>query len=311
MSATVETGVGKAANFVESVERELTTALGFRPFPGTLNVEQLPGMERLQERRLTAGGLSNEHCEGVIVRPCSVNGVRAAVFRPLVDHYPDSKIEVLAPVRLRTLFDLEDGDAIEVAPPEEVWHPDGPTADPAALGEFDAVVFDLDRTLVELDVDWSTVNDGLVDLLADAMDGPLSEYNRPEIIALAREVGRYEELDRLLTEYEVAGAETARGLPLLEVIDELDCPVGVCTANAADAAKRALERHGVLEAVDVVVARGTTDEEKPHPLPLYECLSNVGTSPGNAVFVGDHRSDAETAVAAGTSFLHVDQFRER
>jgi phosphoglycolate phosphatase-like HAD superfamily hydrolase len=34
----------------------------------------------------------------------------------------------------------------------------------------------------------------------------------------------------------------------------------------------------------------------------------VAVAPGNAVFVGDARSDAETAVAAGTNFLHPEQF---
>jgi phosphoglycolate phosphatase len=306
MSATVETGVGEAADFVAAVQEELTAALGFRPFPGTLNVERL-AVEDLPERTLTAGGLSNEHCEGVVVRPCNVSGVRATVLRPLVEGYPESKVELLAPVQLRSVFDLEDGDTVPVSPAEETWHPDGATADPAALDEFDAVVFDLDGTLVELDVEWPTVHEKVTDLLGDVMDGPLGEYTRPEIIDLAREVGRYGELDRLLTEYEDEGAETAPRLPLLDVVDQLDCPVGVCTANALSSAERALERHGVLDAVDAIVARGTVEEEKPHPRPLYECLAGIAVAPGNAVFVGDEQSDAETAVAAGTSFLHPDQ----
>lgn len=308
MNAIVETGAGEAADFVSAVEEELTAALGFRPFPGTLNVDRLPAVEDLPERRLTDGNLSNEHCDGVVVRPCNVSGIRSAMLRPLIEGYPETKVELLAPVQLRSLFDLEDGDAVPISHPDDVWHPDGSTADPRALDAFDAVVFDLDGTLVELDVEWSAVHGKVTDLLGDVMDGPLSEYTRPELIELAREVGRYEELDRLLTEYEDEGAETAPRLPLLDVVETLDCPVGVCTANALSAAERALDRYGVLDAVDVIVARGTVEEEKPHPRPLYECLASVGVAPGNAVFVGDERSDAATSVAAGSSYLHPDQF---
>ena len=308
MSATVETGVGEAADFVALVEEELTAALGFRPFPGTLNVDRLPVIDELPERRLAHGNLSNEHCDGVVVRPCSVGGVRATVLRPLMDDYPEGKIELLAPVRLRSLFDLDDGDAVPVSPPDDVWHPDGPTVDAAALDEFDAVVFDMDGTLLELDVEWPAVHEEIMDMFGDVMDGPLSEYSRPELIELAREVGRYDELDGLLTEYEDRGAETSPALPLLDVAKTLECPIAVCTANALSAAELALNRHGLLDAVDVSVARGTVEEEKPHPRPLYECLASVAVAPGNAVFVGDARSDAETAVAAGTNFLHPEQF---
>ncbi len=308
MSAPVESGVGEAADFVATVEAELTTALGFRPFRGTLNLQSLPIIEELPERTLTKGNLSNEHCDGVVVRPCNVAGVGAAVLRPLMESYPESKIELIAPVRFRSLFGLEDGDTVPVGPPEEVWNHDRPTANLEGLDQFDAVVFDLDGTLVDLDVDWPTVHEKVVDLLGDVMDGPLSEYTRPEITKLSREVGRYEELDRLLTDYEAEGAETAPRLPLLDVVDELDCAVGVCTANAMSAAERALSRDGLLDAVDVIVARGTVEEEKPHPRPLRECLAGVGVAPGNAVFIGDERSDATTATTAGSSFLHPEQF---
>ncbi|MFB6097181.1 MAG: HAD-IA family hydrolase [Haloferacaceae archaeon] len=308
MCANVVTGEGEAAGFVSAVADELSAVLGFRPYPGTLNVDELPGLEALSAETLTDSPFSNEHCDGVVVRPCSVGGVRAAVLRPLVPDYPEGKIELIAPVRLRALFDLADGDSVPVSPPGEVWHPDGPAVDVAGLDEFDAVVFDLDGTLVELDVAWPEVHEQVVEILEDVMDGPLSDYTRPEIMGLAREVERYEQLDALLTEYETDGAETSPALGLLETLPELDCPIGVCTANAPSAAESALEAHGVREHVDVIVARGTIPEEKPHPRPLRECLAGLGVTPGNAVFVGDERSDAETAVSAASSFLHVEQF---
>jgi phosphoglycolate phosphatase len=128
------------------------------------------------------------------------------------------------------------------------------------------------------------------------------------VLVFARETGRYDDLDRLLTAHENRGAESAQERPLLASLDGLDYPVGICTANARSAAERALERHGVRDAVEVVVARNAVTEGKPHPRPLRRCLDALGAAPGNAVFVGDRRSDAEAAVAVGTSFLHPAQF---
>lgn len=311
MNGTIRSGEGAAAGFVAAVQDRLAEALGFRPFPGTLNlsVDDRAAVDALPAQLLAEVG--NDHCDGVRIRPCTVEGVRAAVLRPIVPDYPDERVELVAPVRLRTLFGFDDGDPAPLSPPEERWFPDGRAADAAALDEFDAVVFDLDGTLVDLDVDWPHVHDRVDDLLAGGIEGSVTDYTRPEVIDLARETGRYDALAALLEEHERTGAETAERLPLLDTVVDLDCPVGVCTANAASAARLALERFGALEAVDVIVARGTVREEKPDPRPLAHCLDGLDTAPGNAAFVGDERSDAETAVAAGTNFLHPDQLSRR
>ena len=309
MNGILRSGEGAAAGFVRAVEDLLTDSLGFRPFPGTLNlaVDDRAAVDSLPRQFLPEVG--NEHCDGVYVRPCTVAGVRAAVLRPLVPNYPEGKVELVAPVRLRSLFGLTDGAPMPVGPPEDLWAPDGPAVDPTALGEFDAVVFDLDGTLVDLDVDWSHVHDRVESLLTAELGGSIDEYTRPEVMALARETGKYDELAALLEEHERDGAETATRLALLDTVAHLECPVGVCTANADSAARGALTRFDAGDAVDCVVARGTVPEEKPDPHPLEHCLGELGVAPGNAVFVGDERSDAETALAAGTSFLHPKQLR--
>ena len=309
MDGTVTTGEEAAAGFVASVEEELTAATGFRPHPGTLNLADAAAVHDLPGETHTHGDLSTEHCDGVVVRPCSVAGVRAAVVKPLFPDYPEEKVEIVAPVALRSLFGLADGDRVPVAPPDEVWYPDGSAADPAALDVFDAAVFDLDGTLVDLDVEWSAVHADIEELLGDHLEGGSIEgYDRPGLMDFAREIELYDELDAVLTDYETEGAETAPELPLAMLLQELNCPVGICTANAESAARRALERFDALDAVDAIVARGTIAAQKPNPEPLERCLAMLDAPAGNAVFVGDERGDAEAAVGAGTSFLHARQF---
>lgn len=304
MCPTIVTGRGEGAQFVEAAKTELADAVGFRPFPGTLNVDRLPIVETLAKETVRSGGLQTDHCDGVVLRPSSVAGVRSAVLRPLMANYPSEKFELVAPVRLRTLFSLDDGDDIPVSQPEDVFHPNSLPATADALGEFDAVVFDLDGTLLDLDIDWEAVHDDAIAVLGDALDDPLTAYTRQEVLQLARESDRDDELHEMLTEHEYDGARTASKRPLLETASDLGCPVGICTDNAVSAVTKAVSKYGVLDDIDVISGRGVGAESKP----LLRCLDQLGAAPGNAVFVGDERTDAETAVAGGSSFLHPKQF---
>lgn len=307
MNPTIVAGTGDAADYVASVERGLTDALGFRPYPGTLNLTEFDGVDELPSETVTDGRFVTEHCDGVVLRQCAIAGVRGAVLRPLVAGCSDEPVELVSPVHLRSLFDLKDGDDLVVAPADEVWNPEGLRVPASALQSFDAVVFDLDGTLVNLDVDWPAVNRFIEELLNGALERPLQTYTRFEVMAIARANGVYDELDAYLTEREEEGADGATARPLLEVASRIGCLVGVCTANARSAAKRSLKLHDVSAAIDALISRGSVQAEKPHPHLLLACLNRLDVEPGNAVYVGDERSDAETAVAAGTSFLHRDQ----
>lgn len=297
-------GDGAASGFVAQVEDLLADAVGFRPFPGTLNLTGASPLERLDAERHPLPG--DDHCDGLILASCRVGGVRAAVLRPLVPDYPESKTELVAPVRLRTVLDVETGDDLTVTSPSSCSPT--PAVVAAASSEFDGVVFDLDGTLVDLDVDWPAVHERLESLLAAHLDGPITGYGRREVFDLAAAHGLYDELDRLVASAEVAGVPTATALPALSVLGELDCPVGVCTANAAEAARRALARFDALDAVDAIVARDTMTADKPDPATLTWVLDAMGVEPGNALYVGDEDDDVTLAVATGTSYAHVEGF---
>lgn len=306
MQGTLVSGERAAAGFVAAVEALLAEAVGFRPFHGTLNVASDADLDGLPLLVLD-DDLGDDRCEGVNLRPCTVGGVRCAVIRPLVPDYPASTVELLAPIRLRTLFGLDDGATVSIDPPDDRLHPDGPVADPTALDRFDAAVFDLDGTLVDLAVDWPAVHEEIEARFDAFLDRPLSAYGRNGLFDAARANGAYDELAALLEGRERAGAADASGLPAIELLASLACPVGVCTANATSAAEVSLDRFGVRDAVDAIVARETTRAGKPDPAPLLACVDRLGVEPGNVVFVGDEPTDAEAAAGAGTSFLHVDQ----
>lgn len=304
MTPTLVTGEGAGGRFVAAAEQQLAEAAGFRPFHGTLNLDGAT-VEAFPARTLDEVG--DDYCDGVRLRDCRVAGVRAAVVRPFVPDYLPDKTELLAPVRLRTLFGFDAGDAVPLGSPDEVWPPAPGSADATALDMFDAVVFDLDGTLVDLVVDWADARGDIQAEIGDHLDRPIREYGASGLFRVARERGVYDDLSAILAAHEREGAEDATRLPLLAALDDLSCPVGICTANAPEAAERALEKFDARGHVDAVVGRGTVRGHKPDPEPLLACLDELDAEPGNAVFVGDQEDDAETARRAGASFLAPEQ----
>jgi CTP-dependent riboflavin kinase len=116
--------LGVASKFMglEWVQQALLDCLGFAPFPATLNVRParpsdaavwdairddtrffcyMPGHE----------GACRARVYRIAVAPAGWTGgfSRAAVLFPEVEDYPKDKIEIVAPVRLKDAFAVQDG----------------------------------------------------------------------------------------------------------------------------------------------------------------------------------------------------------
>ncbi|MBI4455279.1 MAG: HAD-IA family hydrolase [Acidobacteria bacterium] len=124
IQGTVISGVKAASGFTELswVRRQLVTQLGFLPYPGTLNVRLASFADRAAFERLKSrqGILLQSEAGYCAARcfPVNVEGrISAAVIVPDVKDYPEDKLEILAPVRLRDTLRLSDGHSLTVAAP--------------------------------------------------------------------------------------------------------------------------------------------------------------------------------------------------
>lgn len=170
--------------------------------------------------------------------------------------------------------------------------------------DVQAVVFDLDGTLVRLAVDWTALAGTLRERFAEAgvdADG----WSVWDCYERAAAHGLQSEIEALIAERELAGAEAAERLPAADDLLALDRPAAVCSLNSEAACRAALERHGLLDAVEAVVGRDTVGPVKPDPAPLLAAVEALGVGPAEAIFVGNREKDAETASAAGTAFAYV------
>ncbi|MFB6280760.1 MAG: HAD family hydrolase [Haloferacaceae archaeon] len=176
-----------------------------------------------------------------------------------------------------------------------------PTAD---YGAYDAVVFDLDGTLVRLVVDWDDVAAAVAEALAAAgvdADG----RDLWAMLDLADETGHRAAVEDVIAARERAGARRSVRLPAADDLAALDRPAAVCSLNAESAVRVALSAHGLSDRVGAVVGRDSVPARKPDPEPLLAALDSLGVAPGRALFVGDSARDAEAAERAGVAFEYV------
>ena len=172
------------------------------------------------------------------------------------------------------------------------------------------VVFDLDGTLVRLAGDWDAVAAAARAALHErGVDPPRDLWT---ILEVADEAGHRPAVERVIARHEREGARRSERLPAADTVPGSSggpIAVGVCTLNCEEAARLALETHGIAGVDrDAVVGRDTVATEKPDPEPLLETIRRLDADPASALFVGDGERDERTADRAGVDFLYVSEW---
>lgn len=97
------------------VSEQIEEKLSFTPYPGTLNIriedkglqERLKGI--IKERIVHK---DNGFCDALIVRAKINERIEGGIVIPLVEGYPEDIIEVIAPIRIKDVLTIEDGDQV-------------------------------------------------------------------------------------------------------------------------------------------------------------------------------------------------------
>ncbi len=122
LNGRVVSGIGQASFFTQLdwVQDQCMKKLGFRPYPGTLNLN----MEIFAESRFTVEELRKESAIQLVppdpkfcaakVLPVHIGTVLGAVIIPSkhVNVHEDSIVEVIAPLKLRDALGVKDGDVV-------------------------------------------------------------------------------------------------------------------------------------------------------------------------------------------------------
>lgn len=171
------------------------------------------------------------------------------------------------------------------------------------MTEYDAVVYDLDGTLVDLPVDWDAVaRDAAAVLESQGVDA--SDADLWAMLDIADETGQRDAVETAIAKHECQGAECSTRLPAVDDLPE-SIPLAVCSLNCEESCRLALSQHGIADRIDVVIGRDTVTTEKPDPEPLLTAIRRLGSDPEWTLFVGDSKRDELTAERAGTAYRYV------
>ncbi|MCX8052921.1 MAG: HAD-IA family hydrolase [Armatimonadetes bacterium] len=179
---------------------------------------------------------------------------------------------------------------------------------------IDAVLFDLDGTLVETNIDFPLMRRKVFELIArGGLD--TKDFAELDILAMVDTAvnrltsqGLSERAESLriaamneLEEIELRHARDTREIPFArELVAELrqrGIKIGIVTRNCRQASKISLSSVGIRP--DALICREDSDKHKPHPQPLIIALRALSARPEASVMVGDHLMDIESGKAAG------------
>ena len=179
---------------------------------------------------------------------------------------------------------------------------------------FDAVIFDLDGTLI--DTESLAIRAGQAAFAA--LDQPQDEALFLAMIGKDQATGdallraTFPDLDLArLTQLWRDGfeAKLAQGVPLkpgaLDLLAQITLPRALCTSSQRASARRKLALAGLADTFAQVVTREDVTAPKPHPEPYLLMASLLGVAPARCLVFEDSETGAQAAMEAGCVVVQV------
>ena len=122
ITGKIVSGTGEGAYFtqIDWVQQQCDEKLGFKPYPGTLNLEIseefIPAVEILdQQKGIELISPDPKFCNAKAFQ-VSLGGISGAIILPeeKVRVHPKNIIEIIAPLNIKTSLKAKDGDSLKI-----------------------------------------------------------------------------------------------------------------------------------------------------------------------------------------------------
>jgi phosphoglycolate phosphatase len=177
-----------------------------------------------------------------------------------------------------------------------------------------AVIFDLDGTLKEFNLDTKacrtkiinlltqlgfsrslfSLNESAFDMLKKVKNSPITKDRKNQFTKIKDMVFS------VVEEFELEAARTAKifdGIPeTLKALRDMKLEIALCTISSEKTTNYVLKRFHLEQFFDAVVTRDSVFEVKPHPTHLEAALDALKVGSQEVVLVGDSVKDIQCAV---------------
>ena len=184
--------------------------------------------------------------------------------------------------------------------------------------DFDAIIFDLDGTLVQSMGMWRRVDDIFLGKrgidVPDGLQKDLAMLSYNETAVYFKERFRLSEsLDEIKQEWHVLASEQYRSfVPLRDGASELiwflterNVRLGVGSSCSKDLIRDALRAHGLLEAFECILSCDEAGKNKPDPAVYLAIAEKMDVNPKRALVFEDIPVGIEAAYRAGMRVIGV------
>ena len=286
--------------------------MGFEPFPGTINVkvaeEIFPLIKEMGSEGHRLVPPDPQFCEARIIK-ARVGGWEAAAIFPEEGVWAHAgTLELVAPVHIRDMMGLKDGDSLKV----EILRSFRPKG----------IVFDLDGTLIDsLGAYLEVINEvlaraGLQGVSENILREAMGRGEDPWEALIPNEAGR--DKDELVARCKEINKEIfspiyrarARLFPgVAETLENLATAGfklgGITSGLDKKKIHEVFKKEGADHLLTELVSREDVPRSKPAPDLVVECCKRLKLSPSEVVCVGDTPLDIQMGRSAGAATVGV------
>ncbi len=186
---------------------------------------------------------------------------------------------------------------------------------------YKAVVFDLDGTLVESQINYEKMGEQIKELLGrKGMKEHIEDRRKAyQVIRGGAETllefglpeenleSTLAELDQVMNNIELEALPTMALKPnaveTIKSLHEGGYRLGICTRSHRLYADKTLDMYGLAKYFHAVVGRDDTDLPKPNAHQLFVTIELAGATPEETLYIGDTTTDLTTARNADVDFV--------